>query len=337
MLSGKTLFALNDNLARVSGVIWLFSALTWLAAGTLYLLKRDSFWIAAFIAVVISQTLIIFYWHDAKFGTIANAIILVVVVISIARASFNKSVDLELSSMLEVSHNTDPAGQRSKASLPPVVAKWLEVTKSTNTIPSNIRLTQIGAMRSKPSAKWMNFSAVQHYTIDPPGFIWNSEINAGPMITIAGRDKFENGKGNMLIKPLHVYTLANTSGPEIDQGTMLRYMGELIWFPEAAVMDYFEWMEIDSTSAVLLMTYNGVSAKGTFTFDETGLMKSFSALRFGDFAGDFRKEKWEVRITEHNVINGHLVGSKCEVTWKLNEGDFTWLRLEVKDIKYEFN
>ena len=105
-------------------------------------------------------------------------------------------------------------------------------------------------MRSKSSADWMSFSAAQHYTINPPGFIWNSQIHAG-MMTIAGRDKFGNGKGNMLIKPFYIYTLADTSGPEMDQGTMLRYMGELMWFPEAAVMDYFHWEEIDSTSAAL--------------------------------------------------------------------------------------
>ena len=141
----------------------------------------------------------------------------------------------------------------------------------------------------------------------------------------------------MLIKPLYIYALANTSGQEIDQGTMLRFMGELIWFPEAAVMDYFHWEAIDSLSASLSMTYNGVTAKGTFTFDENGLVKSFSAQRFGDFEGEFRKETWEVKVTEHQEINGHIIASKCDVTWKLKEGDFTWLKLEVKDVRYEYD
>src|SRR5688500_16340652 len=96
MLSGKTLFALTNNASHVSGVIWLITALTWMTAGILCFLKRDSFWIPAFVAIVLSQLLIIFYWHDAKFGTIANGIILVVVIINIARANFNNSVDREL-------------------------------------------------------------------------------------------------------------------------------------------------------------------------------------------------------------------------------------------------
>jgi hypothetical protein len=213
--------------------------------------------------------------------------------------------------------------------------KWLAASKSTGVVPSVVHLVQEGSMRSTPTSDWMSFTATQNFTIDPPGFVWDSRINAGPMVTIAGRDKFENGHGNMLIKPLYIYTLANTSGPEIDHGTMLRYMAELIWFPEAAVMPYFQWEQVDSTSAAVTMKYDEVEAKGLFKFDENGLVKSFCADRFGDFNGEFRKEKWEVRIIEHSSINGHVIGTKCEVTWKLTEGDFTWLRLEVKDISYK--
>src|SRR5688572_26914006 len=103
----------------------------------------------------------------------------------------------------------------------------------------------------------------------------------------------------MLIKPLYIYPLANSSGKEIDQGTMLRYMGELIWFPEAAKKEYFEWVQIDSVTAALRMSYKGVSAEGTFVFDEKGFVKRFSAQRFGDFDGKFRMETWEVKVIEY--------------------------------------
>ena len=336
MLSGNTLFALNGLAPQISGVLWLIAGLTLIASAVSYFLRKDSFLYLALAAIVISQSLIVCYWQDAKFGTIANCIILIVIIINVARTIFNRSVDHELSTMFEAAHNGSGSGQTAKAALPPIVTKWLAISRSTDKVPSRIRLSQKGFMRSKPSADWMSFSASQYYTMDPPAFVWNSQINAG-MITIAGRDKFGNGKGNMLIKPFYIYNLANTSGPEMDQGTMLRYMGELMWFPEAAVMDYFHWEEIDSTSASLSMTYNGVTANGTFAFYKNGLVKSFTAQRFGNFDGEFRKETWEVWVNEHNVINGRLVGSKCKVTWKLKEGDFTWLMIDVKDISYEFD
>lgn len=336
ILTGKTLFQLSDNGAKISGSTWLLTALLWIVASILYFLRRDTFLIPAIVAIVISQSLIALYWQDAKFGSIANAIVLLVVIVNVARVSFNKNVEGELSAMTSNARSAKNITEKD-VNLPPVVKRWLAASKSTGKIPSVVQLEQEGSMRSSSSADWMNFKAVQTYTVDPPAFVWNSQINPGSLMTIAGRDKFENGKGNMLIKPLYIYSLANTSGSEIDQGTMLRYMGELIWFPEAAAMPYFEWEEIDSTSASLKMTYNGAVSKGIFTFDNDGLVKSFSAERFGDFNGVFKKEMWEVRITENRMINNNLIGSKCEVTWKLKEGDFTWLKLEVKNISYEVN
>ena len=336
LLSGKTLFPLSAGAAKFAGICWLITFLIWMITLACFTLKKDSFWIAALIAGVLSQLLIIIYWHDAKYGTIANVIVLVAVIINIARVSFDKRVGKELSSLLAArSTYSKELRNDSATSLPPVVEKWLNVTRSTSVIPSQVKLTQQGAMRSKPAADWMSFIARQHFTTDPPGFIWNARINAPGYVTIAGRDKFENGKGNMLIKPLYLFTLANSTGKEIDQGTMLRYMGELIWFPEAANKEYFEWAQIDSVTATLKMSFKGVSAEGTFVFDEKGFVRRFSAQRFGDFDGEFRMETWEVKVIEYTEMNDHLIASKCDVTWKLKDGDFTWLKLEIKDIAYD--
>jgi hypothetical protein len=328
----------DDATARIAGIIWLVSALLWLATTTLFFLRKGYFWKVALVNVVISQLLIIFYWPYAEFGTIMNVLVLGVVIVNIGRSNFDTSVDREWCQLVASAAKKNIGGSNN-STLPPVVKKWLQVSKSTNMVPSRVILTQEGVMRTNPKADWMPFSATQYYTIDPPAFLWNSQMKAGSMITIAARDKFENGKGNMLIKPLFIYTLANSSGMEIDQGALLRYMAEIIWFPEAATMGYFRWEAIDSTNAALSMTCNGTTAKGIFTFDQDGLVKKFCAERFGDFNGHpgthrYRKELWEAKVIEHSLVNGHLIGSKCEVTWKLKEGDFTWLKLEVKSIRY---
>lgn len=324
---------LNDTSAKIAGVMWLVTALLWIIVSIFFFRRKKYLWKIALVTAIISQLLIIIYWPFAEFGTIMNILVIAMVIVSIAKEKFNRMADREWISMAKA---VKSATQKEISSLPPVVIKWLSVSKSSGRIPSRITLTQKGAMRSKPKAEWMSFSAIQYYTIDPPAFLWNSQVNAGKLFAIAGRDKFENGRGNMLIKPLYVYTLANTSGHEIDQGAMIRYMAEIVWFPEAAMMDYFDWKTIDPVSAELTMTYKGTTAKGVFTFDDDGLVKSFTAQRFGDFDGQLRQETWHVNIKENREINGRVIGTKCDVTWKLKEGDFTWLNLEVKDVRYDW-
>jgi hypothetical protein len=40
-----------------------------------------------------------------------------------------------------------------------------------------------------------------------------------PALTITARDKFYQGHGNMLVKLLSLFTLADQSGPDMDQST----------------------------------------------------------------------------------------------------------------------
>jgi hypothetical protein len=187
-------------------------------------------------------------------------------------------------------------------------------------------------MRTDSSGNWVPFDAEQYFTIDPPGFVWNAHIHTRKFIDIVGRDKYENGKGNMLIKAASLITIANSSGKEIDQGTLIRYMAEMMWFPHAAVRDYLDWKEIDSTHARATMSYGGITASGVYTFNEEGFPIGFEAQRYRDLNGKYTKETWSVAITDYTYFNGVAIGNKSEVTWKLKEGDFTWLKLEVTDI-----
>ncbi len=53
---------------------------------------------------------------------------------------------------------------------------------------------------------------------------------------------FKDGKGSMIIKVLSLINVVNDSNNEkINQGTLQRYLGEITWFPTAAVSPYIKW------------------------------------------------------------------------------------------------
>jgi hypothetical protein len=57
-------------------------------------------------------------------------------------------------------------------------------------------------------------------------------------------------------------------------------------------------------------------------------------MRFGEFNGEYRKEPWSIATTDHRMFNGIRSGSKSEVTWKLKDGHFLWLKLEILNISF---
>jgi hypothetical protein len=334
-LSGKTIIPFSENTARFVGVLWLATCVLMLAATIAYYSRKDWFWIVGIAGLIVSQTLIIIYWIDAKWGTVVNLLILVVVILAAGRVSFNKMVKEEVSSLLSLSSaDQSVITEEEVAVLPSVIQNWLRKSHVIGKpMPASVHVIQKGSMRTDVNSDWMPFDAEQYFTIDPPGFVWNATIHTDKFIDIVGRDKYENGKGNMLIKAASLITIANSKGNEIDESTLTRYMAEIAWFPHAAVCDYLDWEQIDDSHARITMGYNDVTASGIYTFNEEGLPIGFEAKRFGDFKGKYSKETWSVATTSFKYFNGIPIGNKSEVTWKLKEGDFTWLRLEVTNME----
>jgi len=80
---------LTHTISRSQGILWLLSGSLFLCAAILLALQQPFWWLFLGIAVVVSQSLILTDWRDAKFGTIANALILAVTIIGLIGKTLN--------------------------------------------------------------------------------------------------------------------------------------------------------------------------------------------------------------------------------------------------------
>jgi hypothetical protein len=221
--------------------------------------------------------------------------------------------------------------------LPPVVQRWLERSNAIGaTMIHTVHLQQKGEMRTAPEGKWMPVTAEQYFTVNPPGFIWVADMEATASIHLVARDKYQDGKGHMLIKALSLFPVADAQGPTIDQGSMLRYLAEMIWFPTSVFSDYIQWEQIDALTAKATMRYGGIEASGIFTFTPEGDVSGFDALRYYDRKTGATLEKWHIENTPNSIraFGGIRIPTKSTVTWQLDSGDFSWFRMEISDVTY---
>ncbi|GAA4436979.1 hypothetical protein GCM10023188_30660 [Pontibacter saemangeumensis] len=327
---------LSHSISRPAGVLWFVTAMLFLVAAALYLLRKE-WWLIGFPAALLSQLLIISVWQDARFGTIANCLVLAVGLVSLADWTFDRKVAKEVTALLAVNKgNAITVTPEMLAPLPPVVQKWLLRSGAVGKeLIHTVRLKQKGEMLTKPGGRWMDFEATQYVVVDQPGFNWQTKVQAMPGVFLSGRDKYANGQGEMLIKLLSLKEVVHAGGTEqMNQGTLLRFLGETCWFPTAALSDYIKWEPLDSRSARATMTYRGVTATGDFFFNEEGDVTGFEAMRYGDFNGKTSLEKWHIENKSHREFEGIRIPYQNEVTWKLKTGDFTWLKLELTEVQY---
>lgn len=328
---------LTQPISKGMGVWWLIACIVLIISTLLWFWRIDYWWMIAFIGLLISQIVIFTAWQDAKFGTFANILLLVLVIFAYADWQFNRQINVELKSIKSgiTPEYKSLINKELTKNLPPIVQKWLIKSKVIGKEKIHtVQLKQVGKMLTKPNGDWINFEAEQFFNVDKPAFIWKTNIQANPFFFIAGRDKFEKGQGNMFIKAFSVFPMVNATGKEVDQGTMLRYLAEMCWFPSAALNEYIHWESLDVSSAQATMKYGRMQVSGTFFFTPDGDVKAFEAMRYGDFNGKFSKEKWHIENTAHKDFEGIRVPSQSIVTWKLKEGDYTWLKLEIKELTY---
>jgi len=254
-----------------------------------------------------------------------------------ANKRFNKKVSREIKDLFRNNKKADKGKiQRSDINdLPDNVQNWLKSSKVIGKGKINsARLKQKAVMRLDRDKSWMPADAEQYFTVGKPGFIWKSRIKASPFMHIVGRDKYFEGKGNMLIKFMSMIPIANSSGQKMDQGTLLRFLAETVWFPTAALEDYVEWEKIGDKKAEATMSYDETSESGIFTFNENGDVIKFEADRYREMGGNYSKERWVIDMKEHGMLNGFKIPTKGDITWELDSGDFIWFKFEIKEIDY---
>ena len=330
--------AITQPISKPFGIIWLMAFILFLTTLVLFLIQHNGWWMIGILAVLLSQFLIILYWQDAKFGTIINLIIIASILIAYSSYDFKKMVNGETVQMLTSSEASKKiiVSEQMITDLPTIVQKWVVNSGILGKeLVQNVYLEQDLQMLMKPEQQnWSNAKARQYFTIQPPGFNWTVNLKMNLGLSVVGRDKFENGKGEMTIKLFSLIPIVNSKNSEkINQATLQRYLAEIVWFPSAALSRNITWDPVDDFSARATMEYNDTKGSGVFHFDASGNFKKFVTMRFKD-EKDSEPTQWSVLATKTEEIKGIKIPVELKANWKLENGDWTWLKLKITDIAY---
>ncbi len=334
----KEVKELTLPVSQPAGIVWLITSILFLNYGLLFAVNYKYNWIIGISAVILSQCLIVLFWKDARFGTLPNMLILLISITSMNYYLFEKKVHEETQHLLNQNKNIHDSliDENRIQNLPASVQHWLRNAGVVGRPYISFGIvSQKAEMKLKPNQKnWMEATAIQYTTIEKPAFIWTVAVKMNPLLRFQGRDKFENGRGEMLIKLNALFNIVNDQGPKLDEGSLQRFLGEMVWFPSMALSPYIKWEPLGENTAKATMTFQETVGSGIFYFNPNGEVTKFTALRYKGNDPRSKKHEWMMNITDYKTFDGIKVPSKMTSTWKLEEGDWTWLKLEVTDIKY---
>lgn len=233
-----------------------------------------------------------------------------------------------------------PFDDSGLADLPVPVQRYLsKALGERETLSTVVRLEQRGDFRlGDASSDFIPFTAVQHMTLNPAGFVWEAEMQMAPLMSVNVVDAFTEGHGMLRARLLSTIPVADAApDPMLDEGELMRYLAEAAWFPQALLpSNGVTWEAVDDRHARATITQGDTSASLLFTFNtEDAIVEVHSEGRGYEQDGEYIPTPWTGRFWSYETINGMWIPTEGEVEWNLPGGDLVYWRGVIESAEYE--
>jgi hypothetical protein len=219
----------------------------------------------------------------------------------------------------------------------PVQRFFRTVLKDRQAIVAAVKLSQQGQFNlNELEDKWNPFIATQLVITQRLGFDWDARIQMAPGLNAFVHDTYLLGKGSLHASLLGLFTVAKMSGaPENNQGELLRFFAEALWYPTALLPSQgVRWEAIDDNAARATVTDSAITVSAVFQFNAEGTIATFRAdARYRD---KLTAMPWSGRFWDYAVRNGMLIPLEGEVGWEYPEGTRLYFKGRTTEINYEF-
>ncbi len=271
---------IHSEISKVSGLFWLAACILFFAAGAAYLAKADWWYWLSFGAVLLSTILIISVWNDAKFGTLANIIILAGTIIGYGASSFYHVYQRDVSFNLSHpgSHSESLLTEKDIIDLPEPVKKYIRYTGSLGKPKvTNFRIDFSGKIRKNEQSAWMPFSSEQYNFMGATTrlFFMKAVMKGLP---VTGFHCFKNGNAYMDIRLFSLFKVQYLTGKEMGIAETVTFFNDMCCMAPATLIDKrIKWLGSDNNSANAEFSNNGITISARLLREVDGYRLATSA------------------------------------------------------------
>ena len=329
---------LTGAISRPVGLLWLLTALLLAAGIVLFILNHAAWWMVALPAVVLSQLLIILSWTDAKFGTIANVLVLVVIVINastyLLENGFHHIVDAHLRS--HVSQHEEQLSEADIVHLPAPVQKYLRYSGSMGKPKvGNFKAVFRGGIRFKPGEDYMPLSSIQYNFMAKPArlFYILAKKNGLPAV---GLHYYQDEHATFQIKLLGLFNVVDARGKKMDQGETVTVFNDMCFIAPATLIDRrITWEAVDDRTAKAVYGNGDIAIRATLFFNEKGELVNFvSDDRFETDGKSYKSYPWSTPVTGYRDINGYRLPAGARLIYSRPDGEFCYGEFQLEELQY---
>lgn len=189
-------------------------------------------------------------------------------------------------------------------------------------------------LKLSPNKKWLKLKCYQFNSVVEPARIVYMQSKLLGVLPFEGRDKYQNGYGNMRIKLLKFISIADAKGREIDISALVTVLAECFLVPACALQSYLRWTALDKTSAKAELTYNNTKVSGIFYFNKAGEFVRFMSddRYYTENGREYKQMRWSVYADNYVERQGIRFPSLVKAVWHTAWGDYEYFKGNIENI-----
>lgn len=341
---------LTVPISRTQGVGWLVAAMLFVAAAGLVVTRPRAWWVVAGAAVLVSATVIMPSWRDAKFGMAANAVALVGVMfglLTFGPTSLRAAYDRDVALALPHAPGGTPVRETHLAPLPEPVRRYLRAAGVVGRpVPASVRARLHGRIRSAPNAPWMPFRAEQHDVVGEGAsrLFYMTATRAG--VPLQGYHRLVADQASMTITAAALVPVLDMRGEVMTQSETVTLFNDMCVMAPAMLLDTrVHWQAVtrdpDRGGVEIVaarFTNRGRTVSARLFIDANGHLIDFDSDDRSAAAADgsgARPLRWSTPLRAPRRFGQVWLMSAGEGRWHEGGGSWAYIELAIEDVAYD--
>jgi hypothetical protein len=281
------------------------------------------------------------FWSDARFGTVANLIILLPLTAAVLESlpgSYRNQYQAAARDGLARYREMPLVTEGDLSHLPIPVQNYVRASGAVGQPQvHNFRAVFTGDFRNGLKSPWMAFRSEQYNFLDQPVrvFLMKASMYHLP---IEALHMFRGANATMQIKLASLLQVVDAKGPEMNRSETVTLFNDLCLLAPAALIDKqrIQWEADGPRGARARFTHMGNSIRARLTFNQAGDLTDFvSNDRLLSADGKtFESYPWSTPVGSHKLIGGRNVMSYGEAVWHTPDGEFIYGKFNLAEIEY---
>lgn len=340
---------LTRDISRPLGVLWLLAALALLASlGSFFLAPRAFPWLGLG-ALLLSQVVICTSWSDARFGTLANVLLLFAVILGMARGgppSFAALYARQVATRSEPGPLPPPLRESDIAALPPPVQRYIRESGALGQPQvRSMRVRFSGRIRSGPQADWMPFTAEQtSFFAEPARLFLLSATRGGVPADVL--HVFAAGQASMRGRIAGLIPFLDAHGDEMTRAETVTLLNDMVVMAPATLIDpRLRFTAIDAQHTAVEFTLGKNTVRATLVFGAGGELADFVSddrLAASPDGKTFQRLRWSTPLSQVGWLGParggqpgttHIAAS-AEALWHEPAGPYAYGQFQLLSVEY---